>query len=94
MALYLTGIIIDCAAILATGGYYVYYSLSKRELREPKHYYWITIASISSILATSCYFFFAGNLTTASILAWVMAVPIVVTLLFILMIIIFRPNWN
>ncbi|MCF0068909.1 hypothetical protein LZD49_00410 [Dyadobacter sp. CY261] len=94
MTLYLTGILIDCTAILATGGYYIYCIVKSKELDEPRHYYWIIIVSIGGVLAASLYYVCMSDLTTASILAWVMAVPVTVTTLFILLIIIFRPDWK
>jgi hypothetical protein len=94
MALYLTGLLIDCTAILAVGSYYLYYIIRKKEPAEPRHYFWIVLISIGLIAITSLYYVYIGNLNTASILAWVMAVPVLVTCVFILPIIIFRPNWN
>lgn len=94
MALYLTGLLIDCTAILAVGSYYLYYIIRKKEPAEPRHYFWIVLISISLIAVVSLYYMYIGNLNTASILAWVMAVPVVITSIFIVLIIIFRPNWN
>ena len=94
MALYLTGLLIDCTAILAVGSYYLYYIIRKKEPAEPRHYFWIVLISIGLIAIISLYYMYIGNLDTASILAWVMAVPVIVTTIFILLIIIFRPNWN
>ncbi|MBO9614718.1 MAG: hypothetical protein J7619_18600 [Dyadobacter sp.] len=94
MGLYLTGLLIDCTAVMAVGSYYLYYMISKKEPAEPRHYFWIVMASISLVMFASLYYIYAGDLTTASILAWVMAVPVVITAIFIILIIIFRPNWN
>lgn len=94
MGLYLTGLLIDFTAVLAVGSYYLYYMISKKEPDEPRHYFWIVMASISAVVIASIYYIYIEDLTTASILAWVMAVPIVITAIFIVLIIIFRPNWN
>lgn len=94
MGLYLTGLLIDCTAVLAVGSYYLYYIVMKREPDEPRHYFWIVMVSISVMIMASIYYLYTGDLTTASILAWVMAVPVVITAIFIVLIIIFRPNWN
>lgn len=94
MGLYLTGLLIDCTAVLAVGSYYLYYIIKKKEPEEPRHYFWIVMASVSAVMLASGYYIHIGNLTTASVLVWVMAVPIIVTSVFILLIIIFRPNWN
>lgn len=94
MGLYLTGLLIDCTAVLAVGSYYLYYIISKKEPEEPRHYFWIVMASISAVMITSLYYMYIGNLATASALAWVMAAPIIITAIFIVLIIIFRPNWN
>lgn len=94
MGLYLTGLLIDCTAVLAVGSYYLYYIIRKKEPDEPRHYFWIVMASISAVVVASIYYVYIGNLTTASVLAWVMAVPVIITCIFIVLIIIFRPNWN
>ena len=94
MGLYLTGLLIDCTAVLAVGSYYLYYIIKKKEPDEPRHYFWIVMASISAVVVASIYYVYIGNLTTASVLAWVMAVPVIITCIFIVLIIIFRPNWN
>ncbi|WP_353720681.1 hypothetical protein [Dyadobacter sp. 676] len=94
MRLYLIGFLIDCIALLAVCGYYLYYIIRKKEPEEPRHYFWIVILSIGAAVAGSLYFLLNDNLDTASILVWVMAVPVLITTLFILLIIIFRPNWN
>jgi presenilin-like A22 family membrane protease len=94
MGLYLTGLLIDCSAVMAVGSYYLYYVIKKKEPEEPRHYFWIVMTSISLVVIASLYYIYTGDLTTATILAWVMAVPVVITAIFILLIIIFRPNWN
>ncbi|SEJ81768.1 hypothetical protein SAMN05216327_121103 [Dyadobacter sp. SG02] len=94
MGLYLTGLLINCAALLAVGGYYLYYIITKKEPEEPRHYFWMVLASIGVATIASLYYIYIGNLTTASILAWVMAVPVIITAIFIILIIIFRPDWN
>lgn len=94
MEIYLTGLLIDCTAVLAVGSYYLYYLIRKKEPDEPRHYFWIVMASISAVVVASIYYVYIGNLTTASVLAWVMAVPVIITCIFIVLIIIFRPNWN
>ncbi len=94
MALYLTGLLIDCTAVLVVGSYYLYYIIRKKEPVEPRYYFWIVLTSISLAVLVSLYYMYVGNLNTASLLAWVMAVPVIITSIFILLIIIFRPNWN
>ncbi|GGM86920.1 hypothetical protein GCM10010967_19150 [Dyadobacter beijingensis] len=94
MALYLTGLLIDCAAVLAVGGYFLYYIIRKKELEDPSLHFWIVIVSISAAIIASLYFICINDLTTASILAWVMAIPVMITALFILLIALFRPDWN
>jgi hypothetical protein len=94
MALYLTGLLIDCTAVLAVGSYYLYYIIRKKEPAEPRYYFWIVLTSISLIAVASLYYMYVGDLNTASLLAWVMAVPVIITSIFIVLIIIFRPNWN
>lgn len=94
MGVYLTGLLIDCTAVLAVGGYYLYYIIKKKEPEEPRHYYWIVMASISAATVASVYYIYMGDLATASALAWLMAMPVIITAIFILLIIIFKPNWN
>lgn len=94
MELYLTGLLIDCTAVLAVGSYYLYYIISKKEPEEPRYYFWIVMLSIIIVMLASIYYIYIGDLDTASSLAWIMAVPVIVTAIFILLIIIFRPNWN
>ena len=94
MSLYLTGLLIDCAAVLAVGGFYLYYAVRKREFVDPRIYFWLILSSISGSIVASGYFIWVDDLTTASILVWLMAVPVLVTCVFILLIIIFRPNWR
>lgn len=94
MTLYLTGFIIDSTAVLALTGYYLYYVIRKKEPEEPRHYFWLTSGLITSIIVASIFFIWFGDLTLASVLVWLMAVPVVITSLFILLIIIFRPDWN
>lgn len=94
MTLYLTGFIIDSTAVLALAGYYLYYVITKKELEEPRHYFWLVWGLITTIIVVSIFFVWFGDLTLASVLVWLMAVPVIVTSLFILLIIIFRPDWN
>lgn len=94
MAIYLTGLLIDCAAVLAVGGYYLYYALNGKEFLDPKHYYWIVMTLIGAAVVASLYFILIGDLDTASILVWLMAVPVIAAVLFIILIIIFRPDWH
>ncbi|SDD81673.1 hypothetical protein SAMN04487996_102260 [Dyadobacter soli] len=94
MKIYLTGLLIDCAVILAVGCYYLYYVIRKKEPEEPRHYFWIVMASIGAVILVSLFFIYTGDLTTASVMVWLMAVPLIVTVIFILLLIIFRPNWR
>lgn len=94
MAIYLTGLLIDCAAVLALGGYYLYYRFTKKELDEPAYYYGIVIGLITAVVVASLYFIWTGKLETASILVWLMAVPVIAAVLFIILLIIFRPDWR
>lgn len=94
MTLYLTGFIIDSTAVLALGVYYLYYVIRKKELEESRHYFWLVWGLITTIVIVSIFFVWFGDLTLASVLVWLMAVPVIVTSLFILLIIIFRPDWN
>lgn len=94
MEAYLIGFSIDCIAILALAGYYLYYVIRKKEQVGPKHYYGSVIVLIFTTCLVSIYYFFTGDLKVAAILAWIMAVPVLVTTVFILLIIIFRPDWR
>lgn len=94
MTLYLTGFVIDTTAILLLTGYYVYHLIREKEFVEPKLYLWLVTGSILSITITSVFFLWSGNLALASTLVWLMAIPVVITSLFIVMIIVFRPDWN
>jgi hypothetical protein len=94
MTIYLTGLLIDSAALLAVGGYYLYFVLTKKEFLDPKHYYWIVMTLIGAAVVASLYFILIGDLEMASILVWIMAVPVIAAVLFIILIIIFRPDWN
>jgi hypothetical protein len=94
MEAYLIGFSIDCIAILALAGYYLFYVIRKKEHVGPKHYYGSVIVLIFTTCVVSIYYFFIGDLKVAAILAWIMAVPVLVTAVFILLIIIFRPDWR
>lgn len=94
MQAFLIGFSIDCIAILALAGYYLYHAIRKEEQVGHKHYYWSVIFLITATSVVSVYYFFMGDLTVAAILAWLMAVPVLVTAVFILLIIIFRPDWR
>ncbi|KAA0993805.1 hypothetical protein [Dyadobacter aurulentus] len=93
MNMYLTGFAIDCLAILALSGYSAYNYFFKKPITGLKY-----IKPVLFLIITECfvsaYFAHSGNLTLASVIVWVQAVAVIVTALFILLIIIFKPDWR
>ncbi|CAG5068618.1 hypothetical protein DYBT9623_01350 [Dyadobacter sp. CECT 9623] len=93
MNTYLTGFVINCLAALVLSGYLLYLYLMKKPADG--------LGAIRSIVvliviecAVSIYCVRDGNLTLASVIVWVQAVAIIATTVFIILIIIFKPDWK
>ena len=55
MTLYLTGLLIDCTAVLAVGGYYLYCIIMKRETEDPRVYIRIVLSALGTSRDTTAY---------------------------------------
>ena len=91
--MYLTGFSIDCLAVFTLSGYLLYHHIQKKPVQGLR-----AIRPIIFLIAAECiisaYFVCTGDLILASVIVWVQAVAIIVTFLFILLIIIFKPDWK
>jgi hypothetical protein len=93
MMVYLTGFSINCVAVLAAFAYFCYISRKNKDDQPPLLAKPVLILTALQTLI-SIYFACKGDLTTASIIVWLLAVPLILTSLFILLIIIFNPDWK
>jgi hypothetical protein len=93
MATYLTGFLINSVAIFILTGYFSYHYFQHRKPVGPAIVKPIVIIMILECLI-SLYFVYKGDLTLASIIVWVQAAPVLITSMFILLIIIFKPDWK
>lgn len=96
MYTYLLGLTIDCLAFTLIVGYLVYSQLSRGKLLSnfEKRALIIVGTALFLIIVVSFFLVRYDNLLPATIMIWMSAVPLLVTGVFILLIILFKPGWK
>jgi hypothetical protein len=96
MQTYFLGMTIDSLSLVMILGYMAYseFTGNKYMSRFEKRALIIVGTVIFLVIVVSGFLVWYGNLQPATILVWMSAVPLLVTAVFILLIILFKPGWR